>query len=268
MRLAQISDLHLLSENARSRSFAAHFVSLHRRLDRPGRRLKFARALEAAHQAGAQHVAISGDLTEVGALPEFEVVAEVLDASPFAPEQVTLVPGNHDAYTRRDAWQRAFEGPLAAYRKSSTWSPAGVQPVDLGALVLLPVDTSRYQSVASSFGVFTRETAEAIQRHFVGIGDSAAPRVIVQHHPPFPRKSAAWQYIDGLQGWQSLFDILDAHPTLALLHGHTHLLASRPFGALQHARIFGSAAVVDDRAAPRLRLYEVEGGHLVDVTAR
>ena len=265
MRLAQLSDLHLLSDHPRSRSFAAHFVSLHRRLDRPARRAKFVRALAAAHVAGASHVAISGDLTEVGALPEFEVVAEALGSSPFAPEQITLVPGNHDAYTCRDGWQRAFEGPLAPYRRTSVWSSGGVTPVDLGDVVLLPVDTSRYQTVASSFGVFTRETSEAIHAHFARSVGSAAPRVIVQHHPPFPRKSAAWQYIDGLQGWQSLFDLLETHPSLALLHGHTHLAATRQFGELQHARIFGATAVVDDRAEARLRLYEVERGLLTPV---
>lgn len=267
MRLAHLSDLHLLSNDARSRSWAARFVSLHRPLDIAGRKEKFQRALRTAHARGAHHLVLSGDLTEVGAQSEFEVLAELLSASPFAPHQVTLVPGNHDAYTGRDGWRRAFDGPLAPYRATSVTGPGAVTPVDLGAVILLPVDTTHYQSVASSFGVFTRDAGDSIRRHLRGTTETAVPRVVVQHHPPFPRRSAAWQYIDGLQGWAGLFDILLAHPTLALLHGHLHAIVTRALGSVQHSRIFGAAATVDDREAARLRLYEIAAGVLVSVGA-
>lgn len=265
MRLAHLSDLHLLSDDARSRSWAAKFVSIHRPLDIAGRKTKFARALADTHARGAQHLVVSGDLTEVGAPAEFQVLADLLADSPFAPEQITLVPGNHDAYTARDGWKRAFAGPLAPYRKTSSTTPDRVDPVDLGSVILLPVDTTRYQSVASSFGVFTASTADALRVHLRGTTESATPRVVVQHHPPFPRKSAAWQFIDGLQGWQSLFDILLANPTLALLHGHLHQVMTRVLGS-QHARVFGASATVDDRE-PRLRVYELVQGVLASVGA-
>lgn len=261
MRLAHLSDLHLLSDDARSRSWAARFVSLHRPLDIDGRKSKFRRALAAAHAGGADHLVLSGDLTEIGAEAEFQVLADLLADSAFAPEQVTLVPGNHDAYTRRDGWLRAFDGPLAAYRNTSSVDPNQVQRVDRGAFTILPVDTTRYQSVASSFGVFTRSVADSLRAQLARGGDRL--HVIVQHHPPFPRKSAAWQYIDGLQGWQSLFDILSSAPGTALLHGHLHVTVTRELGA-PHPRVFGASATVDDRE-PRLRLYEVDGDRLRSV---
>lgn len=267
MRLAHLSDLHLLSNDARSRSWTARFVSLQRPLDIEGRKEKFRRALAAAHARGAHHVVLSGDLTEVGARRELEVLAELLAGSPFAAHQITLVPGNHDAYTGRDEWKRAFVGPLAPYRATSSTGPGAVIPVDLGAVVLLPVDTTCYQSVASSFGVFTREAGDSVRAHLLGTTESSAPRVVVQHHPPFPRKNAAWQFIDGLQGWASLVDILLAHPTMAVLHGHLHAIVTRTVGSMQHARIFGAPATVDDRDAVRMRLYEVAAGVLVSVGA-
>lgn len=267
MRVAHLSDLHLLSDDLRSRSWAARFVSLHRPLDVAGRKRKFSRALRTAHARGAEHVVLSGDLTEVGALAEFETLAELLVDSPFAPEQITLVPGNHDAYTARDGWKRAFDGPLAAYRRTSSVTPGVVTPVDLGSVVLLPVDTTCYQSVASSSGVFTQDAGDSLDQHLRSLDEASAPRVIVQHHPPFPRKSAAWQYIDGLQGWARLEHILLSHPSLALLHGHMHLIVTRVLGSMHHARVFGASATVDDRDAARLRIYEPASGVLVSVGA-
>lgn len=266
MRIAHLSDLHLLSEDRRSRSWAAQFVSLHRPLDLVGRKEKLVRALQQAKARGAEHVVLSGDLTEVGASAEFEVLAHLLADSPFAPRQITLVPGNHDAYTARDGWKRAFEGPLAPYRSTSSVDPNTVKPVDLGSVVLLPVDTTCYQSVASSCGVFTSSAGESLRAHLRGTSEASAARVIVQHHPPFPRKSAAWQRIDGLRGWQGLLEILLAYPTLALLHGHMHRIVTRVLGSMQHARIFGASATVDDRET-RLRVYEPQAGLLASVGA-
>ena len=44
-------------------------------------------------------ISVSGDLTEVGEQAEFEQFAAILHDAGFPEDSVTLVPGNHDAYT-------------------------------------------------------------------------------------------------------------------------------------------------------------------------
>ena len=54
------------------------FLSFGRPLDALGRRNKLVHALSAARRVGADHVVISGDLTEIGSPGEFECLGEAL----------------------------------------------------------------------------------------------------------------------------------------------------------------------------------------------
>src|SRR4051812_36886768 len=149
IRIAHLSDVHMLaSRPSRARaghSMSVRFLSLGRRLDAWRRTRKLARALDAAKRSGAQHFVISGDLTEIGAPDEFESFAETLSEAAIAPEHVTLVPGNHDAYTDPKGWQAAMEGPLAPYAETSAAEMGKV--VDRGDVCFLPVDVACHQSI-------------------------------------------------------------------------------------------------------------------------
>ena len=126
-RIAHLSDVHMLdSRPGGSRSgwsMRHHFLSFGRPLDDVGRRRKFAHALSAARRAGAGHVVVSGDLTEVGAPGEFEALAEVLHESEFAPERITLVPGNHDPTRRRTGGGGRSKGRFPRLRRRAPESP-------------------------------------------------------------------------------------------------------------------------------------------------
>jgi len=124
-RLAHLSDVHLLEPRSGVYGLAVQFVSVHRRLDAEARIAKLKRALATAVACGASHVVVSGDLTETGEPAQFELFAEVLHDSGVRPEDVTLVPGNHDAYGGVSAWRRAVEGPLARSRRRARRSPDG-----------------------------------------------------------------------------------------------------------------------------------------------
>ena len=269
-RIAHLSDVHLLDPKPpRTTSrykLATGFVSLSRPLDVRARARKLYRAVRTAKAAGADHIVISGDLTEVGSDAEFEHFAEVLGSCDVDPDDVTLVPGNHDAYTTGDGWRRALAGPLARYRASSA-SETG-KLVDRGGVVFLPVDTSQFQSIARSGGEFTREAFEAIDRRLSDPALRDVPPVLVLHHPPFGYgKNHVWQWIDGLRGFGRAIELLTRHPRLHVLHGHLHKVVDRIIGGLGKSRVFGAPATVDDRegVTPRVRLYDVHGGVLESV---
>src|SRR5262249_48748147 len=102
-RIAHLSDLHLLEIEHQQRDAAGRlrlsFLSFFRKLDQRERRERVQRALAAYIASGAEHLVITGDLTEDGTEPQFEVLAEVLHESGIDPREITLTAGNHDAYT-------------------------------------------------------------------------------------------------------------------------------------------------------------------------
>ncbi len=262
-RIAHLSDVHMLeSRPGRSRSgwsMRHHFLSFGRPLDDVARRRQFAHALSASHRAGASHVVISGDLTEVGAPGEFEALAEVLHESDFSADQITLVPGNHDLYSSPDGWRWAIEGPLAAFAPSSAGEPGHV--IECAGMNLLPLDVTLHQPVTRSAGLIQDNALSMVARRAADPALANRPLVVVQHHPPFVRKTMALHWIDGLVGAANLMILLEKFRHLFVLHGHLHSLVTRALGC-GVPRVLGATAVVDDRAAPRVRLYDVRAGRL------
>ncbi len=261
--VAHLSDLHVLAPTRRY-DVRTHFVSAGRPLDAFARRTKVRRALEAAAAVTATpragHVVISGDLTEMGTGAEFEALAELFDAAKLDPAKVTLVPGNHDAYTSPDAFRRALEGPLAAYRANAAEGPGKV--VDLGHAYILPLDVTFAQPVTRSAGAITSSALHALGKRLADPAFARRPVVMVQHHPPFRHASRLWHWIDGLAGAASLVDLLSQHPHVQLLHGHLHKILDR-MNAFGRPRVFGASAVVDDDLdRPRVRMYEWKDGML------
>ena len=255
-RIAHLSDVHTLETERAAYGWGLKFVSIHRPLDADARLRKLTRALALAKGSGAHHVVISGDLTEMGTAAQFRAFADVLAGSGIAPESVTLVPGNHDAYTAGDAWSRALAGPLRAYASSSAARQG--QVVERAGVVILPVDTSRFQNVALSGGELHPDAAEALTRRIRDATFRDMPVVLVTHHPPFSHARRLWQYIDGLRGATRLVDVLAKSPHVQVLHGHMHRALDRLIGGLGKSRVFGAPATVEDREGkPRIRLYDV-----------
>lgn len=273
-RIAHLSDVHMLHRDPRRSSaryrLATRMVGVGRSLDPAPRARNLARALAAARAAGADHVVVSGDLTELGDDAEFEHLAEVLHDAGLPGDSVTLVPGNHDAYTDPTSWRRALAGPLRAFAAASAGDPAKV--VERGDLALFPIDSSRFQSIARSGGEFSVEAARAIERRLRDPALRHQSIVVVLHHPPFAQSRAPlWQWIDGLRGRAHIVDLLRRHPRLQVLHGHLHRVVdrivalgrdARARGAAATARIFGAPAIVEDDRSARVRLYDVRDGAL------
>ncbi len=263
MRIAHLSDVHMLDarpSRARSGYSMGHrFLSVGRPLDADLRRRKLAHALSASRRVGADHVVISGDLTEIGAPGEFETLAEALHDSGIPADRMTLVPGNHDLYSPAEAGRWALQGPLAAFKEPSADKPGRV--VERPGVRILPIDVARQQPVTRSAGWIGHEELETIQRYGADDGMSDRPLVVVQHHPPFVRPTKALHWLDGLVGAKHLMTLLETFRHLFVLHGHLHSAVNRALGC-GVARILGATAVVDDREGCRVRLYDVRDGQL------
>ena len=175
------------------------------------------------------HIAITGDLTHMSLPSEFKKVRRWLQ-SLGTPTQVTVVPGNHDAYVRTD-WHKTFACWLD-YMVSDTQyqqtSPANGFN-DLfptlrvrGQIALIGVCTARpnipYLAIGS-IGAFQLKKLETILKQTAGQG---LFRIMSIHHPP----------ISGIVSWRrrltdapALRRLLARHGTELILHGHAHKTA-------------------------------------------
>lgn len=259
-QIAHLSDLHLLEEGHEARRGAERrrltYISLGRPYDPQARRKRAAAALSASKRSGADHLVVTGDLTEDGLASQFTILAELLDASGWVPERVTLIPGNHDAYAGGGAWEIALAGPLAAYRATSTLSA----PVRLAGMIILPLSTSLAQHYTRSSGGLAAGALASVEEAAAESRRSGEALVLAMHHPPRRNPLLPLQWIDGFRDHAALGTVLGAHDHLHVLHGHTHLAADYAVRPGAAPRIFSTEAVVDG-AAP-LRLYRARHGRL------
>jgi len=258
--IAQLTDLHLLEDSYADRPFGPRarlsYLSFGRPLDPHERKRRAADALEEVRARNVDHLLITGDLTEDGHLEQFEILAELLIESRIPAERVTLVPGNHDAYSDGGAFSAALRGPLKPYAATSLIGSALRFP----DVTIVPVSTAFHQSPLRSAGAIAPEELESL----AGIaGDPSLvgqPLVLAQHHPPGRLLIPLLQWIDGLAEHAVLSDLFDRCPHLHVLHGHTHHEANRTTRNGEAPRVFSARAVVDGRSP--LRLYEASSAGL------
>lgn len=258
-RIAHLTDLHLVEPAHAERRGPAQrrlaWLTLGRPVDAARRRRRALAVLHAAQRSGVNHVLLTGDLTEDGIPAQFEALAEVLAESRLRPSQVTLVPGNHDAYAGGSAFEEALRGPLAPYAPTST---PGV-PVFLRDLALLPVSTAVEQPYTRAAGAIDGRELEAAARVAEQSRLSGRALVLAMHHPPH-RRFPGMQWFDGLAQHAAVGELLERHDHVHVVHGHTHAAADRAVRPGATPRVFSAASVVDGKAP--LRFYDARHGRL------
>ena len=232
--LAHVSDLHA------TRASPAHpgelagkrllgWLSWRRRRRYEHRDFVLDALLEDLPKAGADHVAVSGDLTHIG-LP-----SEIAEAAGWLrrlgpPDRVSLVPGNHDAY-----------GPSASPDPWAAWAPymtsLGADGLDvasgrgadrfpyarrLGGVAIVGVSSALPTApwrATGRLGADQRDRLEAILRV---LGTEGRCRVLLIHHPPVPAGQSRRRRLDDAPKLRALLARVGAE---LVLHGHTHRTA-------------------------------------------
>jgi 3',5'-cyclic AMP phosphodiesterase CpdA len=284
VRIAHISDLHVLALegavpfrlfNKRATGYAnlrykrghAHKSELVR---------KIAEHLSASK---VDHVVISGDVSNLALEAEFEAVRALLDdALGLPPSHVTLVPGNHDVYTRGAQRSRRFATYFQRYLASDmpelgTEQPGGTFPIvklrDRVAVIGLSSALARPPFVASG------RLGDAQLR---ALGEILASRevrdrlpVIVLHHPLHNPPSWLKSRLEGLSDAARLQQLVLPLARGLVLHGHLHRRIHRRLATYAgHVDVVGatSASLVHP-SAERMggyNLYEVtEAGELASL---
>jgi 3',5'-cyclic AMP phosphodiesterase CpdA len=174
------------------------------------------------------HIAMTGDAVNLALRSEFARAA-VWMRGLGAPSDVSFTPGNHDAYVH-DALgplQRTFEPWTEGYRFPYLRERAGVALIGLNS----GVPTAPFFAT----GRLGRLQLDAFAKL---LRETAAPRVVMVHHPPMRGGKAP--FLRGLDDAPALEEAIAEHGAELVLHGHTHrIMAHRlPSRATRNARGF------------------------------
>ena len=288
MKIAHISDLHLLSlEGAfpfrllNKRLTGWVNLRMHRKhVHRPFAVHAAAREIR---RLGIDHVVITGDVTNLALEVEFELVRRFLDDElGLPPDQVSMVPGNHDVYTRgshRDQRFYRYFGPFM----TGDIHPSGAALHEPGvgrfpylrlrgpvAIIGLTTATPRLPLVAS--GELGDTQLQALERILDMPEVRARLPVLLQHHPWHNPPSRAKAFLGGLADATAEGRALRSLQRGLLLHGHLHRRIHRTVTTeAGHIDAIGttSTSLLDDsdERMAGFNVYEVADDHTVQVTS-
>lgn len=174
-------------------------------------------------QAGKpDHIAVTGDLVNLALDREIELARLWLETL-GTPENVSVVPGNHDAYV-----------PGAFDKVCRSWEPwmqgdGGSGPIGRttfpylrvrGQVALIGVTSARATAPFMATGYFREEQSTRLDKLLAETGRRGLFRVVMIHHPPVRQAVAAIKRLFGITRFQNC---VREHGAELVLHGHSHL---------------------------------------------
>ena len=225
--LAHLSDLHLTTlkkvkvPQLLSKRMLGYFSW--RRKRRVIHRLDIVEALLDDLRANCpDHIAVTGDLTHLGLPEEFAEARQWLTRL-GPPEQVTVIPGNHEAYVGR-AWDKScviWAPYLVSNRNLDIPKTAGYFPSlrVLGQVALIGLCSARPSLPFLAIGSLGKKQLAGLETLLWKTGEEKLLRIILIHHPPVPG-IIKWRkrLIDG----RAFAAIVARCGAELVLHGHAH----------------------------------------------
>ncbi len=209
------------------------------------------------------HIAVTGDLVNLALDAELDFARQWLDG--LGPgEDVSVVPGNHDAYVPGalnkacKAWGRWMWGDNAV----RPVLPGGFPYLRVrGTTAIIGVSSARATAPFMASGYFGRTQAQRLGTMLDEARSRGLCRVILIHHPPV--RGAAAQH-KRLYGIGRFAKVMRRHGAELVLHGHTHLPSLYWLsGRDGHVPVVGVAAAGQalggDKPAAQYNLVTIDG---------
>ncbi|MFK3665470.1 metallophosphoesterase family protein [Ochrobactrum teleogrylli] len=168
------------------------------------------------------HIAVTGDLVNLALNLEIDIAADWLSKL-GNPDDVSVVPGNHDAYV-----------PGALDRSCRKWEPwmrgdgidnKGKRPQFpyirvRDDVAMIGVSSARATAPFMASGDFRSAQAKRLAAALDEAGARGLFRVVMIHHPPIHGATPTHKRLYGIRRFQK---IIRKHGAELVIHGHTHL---------------------------------------------
>jgi 3',5'-cyclic AMP phosphodiesterase CpdA len=166
------------------------------------------------------HLAITGDLVNLAT--DIEIKAAAIWLKTFSgPHDVSVVPGNHDAYV-----PGALDKALSEWRDWITPDTPREDGHDFPYLrirdnvALIGVSTATASPPFMASGYFGRNQARRLANLLQETGRAGLFRVVMIHHPPIRGATSSYKRMIGIRRFGAAVHLGGAE---LVLHGHTHL---------------------------------------------
>ena len=227
--LAHLSDLHVTPIRVRRFSDLANkrvlgWLSWLRKRRHEHRGEILEALLQDLDGTAPDHVAVTGDLTNVG------LAEEIAEAVPWlerlgGPEHVSIVPGNHDAYAAPVGADRFAQWAPYLSPKQASSTPEGEDGLVFpylrrtGPLALIGLCSAVPTAPGLAVGRLDAGQLDRLGTLLAETRDTAACRVVLIHHPPVPAGQSGRRRLEDAG---ALRETLARHGAELVLHGHTH----------------------------------------------
>ncbi|MGO9707697.1 MAG: metallophosphoesterase family protein [Polyangiaceae bacterium] len=275
MRIAHFSDLHVLSlEGVAPHRFLNKRITGYANLRMKRGHVhhpRFVRAIaREIKKSKVDHVVITGDLTNLALEQEFEAVHALLrEELGLSPRDVSIIPGNHDLYTRGSLRSQRFVKYFGEFMTSDL-PELGVQ-IALGrfpfvrlrgpaAIIGLSTAVPRLPLFAT--GRVGKAQTDALARILAHPEVRKRTPVVLMHHPAHNPVSTVKRLLTGLNDAAILLSTVKDVPRGLLLHGHLHtrILRKVPTDAGSLHSVGATSASLDhedDAKMAGFNLYEI-----------
>jgi 3',5'-cyclic AMP phosphodiesterase CpdA len=226
-RLAHISDPHLgslprprLSELASKRALG--FFNWHRKRRALHQEEVLEDLIVDMRSFKPDHLAITGDLIVISLEKEFEPARAWLETL-GTPKDITVVPGNHDAYVGATAdhsgkhWGEFMTNDAVAVLVGKEIRYPFVRR--RGPLALIGLSTAVPTLPFMATGELGKDQLERFARTMAELKYEDRFRVVLIHHPP---KSSRQTYFRRLTDARKFRAVLKEHGAEIVIHGHNH----------------------------------------------
>ena len=274
-RLVQVSDPHFqdfrlstVRELLGKRALGSLNLLVRRRRKH---RMELLRALlEDLRGRTFDHLALTGDLCNVALESEWAAALRWISATGLSPEQVTVIPGNHDAYVPEVVERGTFERLFAAYQTADLRAGEARYPFVRfrGELALVCVSTAVPTGDLGAWGRMGQEQLGRLESLLLHPEVKSRRRVLLIHHPPLVNRGGE---NCSLRDREALRAVLARAGADLVLHGHDHRDYWKELPGPGGSRIpvvgVGSASYAGrPETRARYHIFEIDGASISAVT--
>lgn len=229
MRVAHCSDLHLLSlKGSRWLDFAnKRWIGGLNLISNRGRHHLthiWEAMMQDLNEQKVDHILVTGDVTNLALDQEFRFAKELFGRLDLGPKEITVIPGNHDAYVAEGAqFFRTHFGAFCQSDDEFAWADGHEWPCirKRGPLALFGLSTSLRTPWFTAYGVLGEEQCERLQEALQRPEFADCARLVAIHHSP--AEPRARSRVRGLRDRKRLYSVLAEAGAELVLHGHEHL---------------------------------------------